>query len=76
MHIRCSRCGEEMKKHVNPASDLIRGYSDDEPPFRYHKETVHGSCFNRLVIDITYDINLGIRSREIDGGSFVDSLET
>ncbi len=73
MHINCSRCGEDMKMRVNPGFDLIRGYSDDEPPFRYHKETVHGNCFNRLIIKITFDKSFSICSREIDGGSFVDS---
>lgn len=72
INIKCSKCGNSSRIAVDPKTDLIRGYSKNEPPYRLHKETVDSNCYNNIVIDIKYDNQYQPLEKNISGAEFLE----
>ncbi len=75
LYLRCKKCDNRLKIVINPVTDLIRGYSTDEPAFTLHKETLDNKCLSQIVIDITYTKDLKIVSQDIKGACFIGREE-
>lgn len=73
--IRCSKCGQKIRVCVHPKTDLIRGYSDEEPAYCLRKEALDERCFRIITVQINYDENLNELSRQIQGGEFITEEE-
>jgi len=72
LNIRCLGCGNIFEITIDPATDLIRGYSENEPAYRLHKETVDENCYATIIIDISYDSSYNPISKNIQGAEFID----
>lgn len=73
--VRCNRCGEIIRTRVNLNNDLSQSYDEGEGKTSYfvHK-TLMGDqgCFQRVEVELTFDGQKKLASREISGGEFVE----
>ena len=72
---RCARCGEIIRTRVNLNNDLSQNYDENEGKnsFFAHK-TLMGDqgCFQRIEVELTFDGQRKLVSKEISGGAFVE----
>ncbi len=73
---RCRRCGEVLKARVNLNNDLSSEYDGSATTYFCRKVLIGESrCFQRLEIELTFDMNRNLVSREIQGGQFISREE-
>lgn len=73
---RCHRCGEVLKARVNLNNDLSVDYEDKTTTFFCRKVlTGESRCFQRIEVELTFDQNHNLMSREIQGGQFISREE-
>jgi len=75
VYAKCLKCDNVLNIHVDPSTDLIRGFSESEPPYSLHKETVDDKCYNTIIIDIKYDDNYHPLEKNISGAEFINAEE-
>jgi hypothetical protein len=75
INVKCKRCGEEIKVNIRKTSDISRVYEEDVAPqgasFFLRKEVLGNKCNNLIFIDIYFDENLNVISKNIEGGEFL-----
>jgi hypothetical protein len=73
---RCSRCGETIQSRVDLRNDLSVDYGEDGGNQTYFCRKMligeSGHCFQRIEIELTFDLNRKLINREINGGEFVN----
>ena len=73
--VRCEKCGEEITINVNRRTDLQNLYlepGEKGAAFNLKKEILGKKCPNLIRIDVDFDHNYKIISRDISGGSFIE----
>ncbi|MBC7189918.1 hypothetical protein H5U35_06895 [Candidatus Aerophobetes bacterium] len=73
--VRCEKCGEEILINVNRTTDLQNLFlepGEKGVAYNLKKEILGKKCPNLIRIDVDFDRNYRIISRDITGGSFVD----
>lgn len=74
IYVECERCGEVIKSRVDLAHDLTPEYGPSDRPEGYFTRKVligSGPCFQQIEVELEYDRNKQLTSRDIQGGSFV-----
>ena len=74
--VKCNRCGETIHTRINLYNDLSADYSESgEPVYICRKMLMSegGRCFQRVEVELKYSAKRQLLSRDISGGSFVDS---
>lgn len=71
--VKCNRCGEVIRARVNLYNDLSLEYEESGKGIYFCRKVLigEGRCFQRIEIELTYDLNRKLVSREISGGEFV-----
>ena len=72
--VKCNRCGEVIRSRVNLYNDLSLEYDENEKATYFCRKVLigEGRCFQRIEVELTYDVNRKLLSREITGGQFVE----
>ncbi len=74
--VKCNRCGEQINARIDLRNDLSIDYGEGNtsPTFFCRKLLIGegGHCFQRIEIELTFDANKNLISREISGGQFVN----
>ena len=72
--VKCNRCGEVIRSRVNLYNDLSLEYDENEKATYFCRKVLigEGRCFQRIEVELTYDVNRMLLSREITGGEFVE----
>jgi hypothetical protein len=74
--VRCKRCGETIRGRVDMRNDLSQQYGEEGGKTTYFtRKVVMGSgslCFQQIEVELTFDENRTMISRQIQGGDFVD----
>jgi len=72
--VKCNRCGEVIRARVNLYNDLSLEYDEDGKGTYFCRKVLigEGRCFQRIEVELTYDPNRKLLSREITGGQFVE----
>jgi hypothetical protein len=74
--VKCNRCGETIRARVDLRNDLSIEYSEDgvSAATYFCRKTLmgEGHCFQRIEVELTFDIQHKLLNREISGGQFVD----
>ena len=72
--VKCNRCGEVIRSRVNLYNDLSLEYDENEKATYFCRKVLigEGRCFQRIEVELTYDLNRKLLSREITGGQFVE----
>jgi hypothetical protein len=74
--VKCQRCGEIIQARINLNNDLSLEYDEGRTTY-FCRKTLIGEasgerlCFQRIEIELTFDENRRLLSREITGGQFV-----
>jgi hypothetical protein len=73
--VKCNRCGEVIRTRVNLYNDLSLEYDENGKAMHFCRKVLigEGRCFQRIEVELTYDANRRLVSREITGGQFVES---
>jgi hypothetical protein len=77
LYVRCEACGEVIASRINLANDPTPTYEGGDRAFYLHK-TLIGSrrgCYRPIEVDLTFDANRRLTSREVRGGTFVTREE-
>jgi hypothetical protein len=77
IYARCKRCGEIVSARVNLYNDVSIDYAEGgQPTYLCHKVLIGEKlCFQRIEVDLVFDSNRALLSREISGGTFVEGPE-
>jgi hypothetical protein len=74
--VKCKRCGEVTRARIDLRNDLSIEYdkSGGLPTYFCRKVLIgeDGHCFQRMEVELTFDSNRKVVSREVSGGQFVD----
>jgi hypothetical protein len=73
IYARCGTCGEIIASRINLANDL----SATDDGYLLHKELMGSQrrCYRRIEVEMTFDANRKVLSRDILGGVFVSKEE-
>jgi hypothetical protein len=71
-YVKCTRCKETLEGRVDIHNDL--SLSEDES-FYFTRKTLMGDklCFQRIEVELNFDLSRRVTDRTIIGGEFVDN---
>jgi hypothetical protein len=78
VYVRCGKCGETIKTRLDLTHDLTPNYSDEGRVTDYVlRKVLIGSqrCFEPIEVQLTFDPQRKVTSREIVGGQFISKEE-
>ncbi len=67
--VRCNRCGTIVRVRIDPRNDL--SLNDDSSGYLLRKIIVDDTCFSRIEMVLTFDLNRRETDATITGGTFV-----
>jgi hypothetical protein len=74
--VKCNRCGETARARIDLRNDLSIEYdgAGGLPTYFCRKVLMGegGRCFQRMEVELTFDANRNVVSREVSGGQFSD----
>ena len=74
--VKCNRCGEMTRTRIDLRNDLSIEYDDAGGLQTYLCRKVlmgeGGQCFQRMQVELTFDANRNVVSRQVSGGQFVE----
>lgn len=69
IYVRCRRCGEPIKAHLDLLTSLAR---DDSGNYMVRKTLVgNRRCFERVEVTLYFDANREVIDQTISGGDFI-----
>jgi len=74
IYVKCNQCGEVLKARVDLYNELSLRFSDQGKKDTYFcRKTIIGShgCYKPINVELTYDLNRKLISRDIQGGEFI-----
>ena len=78
IYIRCSRCDEILKTHVDLRNDLSIDYGDDgESDTYFTRKIIVGNtlCFEPIELELKFDAKRRLLSQNITGGELLSEEE-
>ncbi|MEA3439542.1 MAG: hypothetical protein U9R58_04600 [Chloroflexota bacterium] len=75
--VKCNQCGEIIKTRVDLRNDLSLRYDEQGKSTYYCRKVLVGDqhCFQKVEIQLTFDVKRKLVDRQISGGEFVDEQE-
>ena len=74
--VKCHRCGENIRSRIDLRNDLSLEFSEQGSASTYFCRKIlmgaGGHCFQRVEVELTFDSNRRLISKEIHGGQFID----
>jgi hypothetical protein len=74
--VKCNRCSQVTRARIDVRNDLSIEYDDAGglPTYFCRKILLgeSGLCFQRMEVELTFDANRNLISREVSGGQFVE----
>ncbi|NUM44229.1 MAG: hypothetical protein HUU38_05935 [Anaerolineales bacterium] len=73
--VQCHRCGEVIRARVNLLNDLSLEFGEGEKTTYFCRKVLMGAgqCFQRVEVELTFDGNRKLLSRNITGGKWVET---
>jgi hypothetical protein len=78
VYVRCKKCGEVLKAHINLRNDLSIHYSEEGKSDHYFtRKTIMGSkgCYAPIEIELRFNLKRGLLDQTIRGGEFLTEEE-
>ncbi|PIE32683.1 hypothetical protein CSA56_14440 [candidate division KSB3 bacterium] len=75
IYSQCDKCQEKFRNRIDKQYDLMATYADEGPAYRSHKELIGGKCHNKLIVDLEFDQQKHLRSKNIQHGRFITREE-
>ena len=72
--VKCNRCGEVIRARVDLRNEVSLEYQEGGGASFFCRKVLmgEGRCFQRIEVELTFDANRNLASREISGGEFVE----
>jgi hypothetical protein len=77
-YVRCSQCGERIPVRVDLRHELTPRYREAEGAYFVRKGVIGSGdtrCFQTIDVELTFDAQKRLISREIHGGAFISKDE-
>ena len=77
VYVRCNRCGEQLRSRINLSDDLSIDYQGGNDQTYHSRKTIVGGtgCFERIRVELKFDMNRKLIDRQIAGGEFIEADE-
>jgi len=76
LHVQCDRCQEKLQVRVDLYNDLSPIYEEAFTTYFCRKVIMgQGPCFQKIEVEMSFDQNRRLVSREIKGGRFINEQE-
>ncbi len=76
VYLQDEKCGNKMKVVLRKGYDIQRVYKENiKAKFQISKVIVCDKCYNNIMIDIKFDKNYNIISKNIENGKFISKEE-
>jgi hypothetical protein len=73
LNVRCSDCGEEFKLFINKSYELMQNFEENGGVTYVLKKEVFGvGCKNRIQVNMKFDGQKKMVSKEIGNGEFIE----
>lgn len=73
LNVRCSQCGEQFNLFINKSHELMQNFEADGKVTYILKKEVYGvGCSNRIHVNMKFDGNKILVSREIENGEYIE----
>jgi hypothetical protein len=73
LDVRCSECSDKFHLFIHKSWELSQNFEKDGSVTYFLKKTIFGvGCPNRIHVDMKFDSNKNLVSRQIENGEFID----
>ena len=73
LDVRCSECSDTFHLFIHKSWELSQNFEEDGSVTYFLKKTIFGvGCPNRIQVEMRFDSNKNLISRQIENGEFID----
>jgi hypothetical protein len=73
LNVRCSECNDKFHLFIHKSWELSQNFEKDGSVTYFLKKKIFGvGCPNRIQVDMKFDSNKNLISRQIENGEFID----
>ena len=73
LNVRCNECDDKFHLFINKSWELSQNFEKDGSITYFLKKKIFGvGCSNQIYVDMKFDSNKNLVSREIENGEFID----
>ena len=73
LNVRCSECDDTFRLFIHKSWELSQNFEKDGNVTYFLKKKIYGvGCPNRIFVDMKFDSNKNLVSRQIENGEFID----
>jgi hypothetical protein len=73
LNVRCSECGDKFHLFIHKSWELSQNFEKDGSVTYFLNKMIFGvGCPNRIHVEIKFDSNKNLISRQIENGEFID----
>ena len=73
LDVRCSECDDKFHLFINKSWELSQNFEEDGRVTYFLKKKIYGvGCPNRIQVEMKFDSNKNLISRQIENGEFIE----
>ena len=73
LNVRCSRCEDKFHLFIHKSWDLSQNFEKDGSVTYFLKKKIFGvGCPNRIQVEMKFDSNKNLVSKQIENGEFIE----
>ena len=73
LNVRCSECDQKFRLFIHKSWELSQNFEKDGSVTYFFKKKIFGvGCPNQIQVDIKFDSNKNLVSRQIENGEFIE----
>ena len=73
LNVRCNKCEDKFHLFINKSWELSQKFEKDGSVTYFLKKKIFGvGCPNQIYVDMKFDSNKNLVSRQIENGEFID----
>jgi len=73
LNVRCSECDDKFHLFIHKSWELSQNFEEDGSVTYFLKKKIFGvGCPNQIYVDMTFDSNKNLISKQIENGEFLD----
>ena len=73
LNVRCSKCDDKFRLFIHKSWELSQNFEKNGSVTYFLKKKIYGvGCPNQIYVDMKFDSNKNLVSRQIENGEFID----
>jgi hypothetical protein len=74
LDVRCNECNDKFHLFIHKSWELSQNFESDGSVTYFLKKTIFGvGCPNRIHVEMKFDSNKNLVSRQIENGAFIEN---